>query len=61
KLIETNNFKVNEEKENTNYEDFELKLKESMVFETWEIAEAYLEDYTFCFRKRCCISDIADK
>ncbi|CAG8520091.1 15270_t:CDS:2 [Racocetra fulgida] len=66
-LIETNNFEVNEEKKDTDYEasdDEELQLKVGMIFETWEIAKSYLKDYAkhegFCFRKRRCVSDPAD-
>jgi len=43
----------------------QLELKQGMIFDTWEIAETYLEDFAkykgFCFRKRRCIMDPIDK
>src|SRR3954470_11776942 len=43
-------------------EDF--KLTADMKFDTWEIAESYLEEYAkqegFCFRKRRCVTDSVD-
>ncbi|RIB15571.1 hypothetical protein C2G38_2192064 [Gigaspora rosea] len=46
-LIKTNNFEVNEKKEDTNYKDFnvnKLKLKKGIVFETWKFAKEYLKN-----------------
>src|SRR5688500_19499224 len=58
------------EYQNSDYDDTEeeeqegLKLHSEMVFETWQIAEAHLNDYArqegFCFRKRRRIPDPID-
>ncbi|CAG8698539.1 14450_t:CDS:1, partial [Cetraspora pellucida] len=59
----------NEEKsdDDIEYESTELdvlKLTTGMEFDTWEIAESYLEDCAkqegFCFRKRRCYTDPTD-
>jgi len=45
-------------------EDDQLELKQGMTFDTWKIAEAYLETFAkqkgFCFRKRRCETDPID-
>jgi hypothetical protein len=45
-------------------EEDQIELKQGMTFDTWEIAETYLENFAkqkgFSFRKRRCVTDAID-